>query len=193
MQSAAQDFDLSEKAFKKLAKNEQLAYLINAYNYYTIQLIISNYPTKSIKDLGSTFSSPWSKDFIQLFKKGDKISLDDIEHKMIRKNFDEPRIHFAVVCASIGCPPLRNEAFIASKIQDQLQDQAEQFLKDTTKNLIKGDELHLSKIFKWYGDDFNKTYGGYIPFVQKLLKTKYSDVEWLDYDWNLNDGTCSAK
>ena len=186
MKTAKKNFDLTHTQFKKLPENERLAYLINAYNYYTIELILNHYPTKSIRDL----KKPWKRKFISLFTDGVVVSLDEIEHEWIRKNFDEPRIHFAVVCASIGCPELRNEAFTASMLHKQLDEQALAFLMDKSKNRIEDDELMLSKIFKWYGDDFKNKYGGYIPYVQKILKTKHDDVEWLDYDWNLNEQQC---
>ncbi|MGL1937380.1 MAG: DUF547 domain-containing protein [Fibrobacterales bacterium] len=190
LDKAASNFDLTKKAFQSLPDPEKLAYLINVYNYYTLKLIVDNYPVKSIRDLGGVFSSPWSKEFITLFKGFNNFSLDDIEHKMIRKEFDEPRIHFAVVCASIGCPPLRDEAFTAQNLTQQLQSQAETFLNDTSKNYVKGNKLYLSKIFDWYGGDFNKQHGSYLSFIQKKLNTKNSDIEWLEYDWNLNSSTC---
>ncbi|MGL1903800.1 MAG: DUF547 domain-containing protein [Fibrobacterales bacterium] len=190
LDKAKPNFNLTQKEYHTLPDLEKLAYLINAYNFYTLKLIVDNYPVKSIKDLGGVFSSPWSKEFIPLFKGFNNVSLDDIEHKMIRKEFDEPRIHFAVVCASIGCPPLRNEAFTAQNLPQQLQSQAVTFLKDPSKNYIKGTKLYLSKIFDWYGSDFDKQHGSYLKFIQNILDTKHNDIEWLDYDWNLNSGTC---
>ena len=130
---------VSKKEFNNFSKQEQLAFWINAYNAYTVKLIVKNYPVKSIKDIGSFFSSPWSKDFITLL--GKKMSLDDIEHETIRKDFKEPRIHFAVNCASIGCPSLYQEAFVASRIDKQLEVATKLFLNNKNKNKIKKDRI----------------------------------------------------
>ena len=123
---------VSIKDFQLFSPNQRLAFLINAYNAYTIKLVVENYPIKSIKDIGGIFSSPWKKEFIPLF--GENKSLDNIEHELIRKNFKEARIHFALVCASIGCPSLRNEAFVAEKLNEQLDDSAKKFLNDPQRN-----------------------------------------------------------
>jgi len=195
---------VSEPEFKKWAPNEQRAFLINAYNAYTVDLVVSKYPNiKSIKDLGSLFRSPWSKAFFVLL--GEKRSLDDVEHKLLRgsKNFDEPRIHFAANCASIGCPALRPEAFKASILDAQLEDQTKRFLSDRTRNRFEKskDTLLLSSIFKWYGDDFGKgknsknlheflaRYAGSLGMTNSekaRLANKQINIEFLEYDWSLN-------
>lgn len=175
---------VDKKDFKSWNENQKLAFWINAYNAYTIKLILKNYPVKSIKDIGSLFSSPWSKEFIKLL--GKEMSLDDIEHGTIRKNFKEPRIHFAVNCASLGCPSLLQEAFVASKLDSQLSKAEDHFLNNKKKNQLKGNVLYLSKIFDWYGDDF-QIYGGPKKYFEKKFEFKASDVEYLDYDWNLNE------
>lgn len=179
---------VSEEKFKKFSKKEQLAFWINAYNAYTIQIVIKNYPIKSIKNIGSFFSSVWSQDFISLM--GKKISLDDIEHETIRKQFKEPRIHFAVNCASMGCPSLLQEAFVSFRLDDQLDEAAANFLNNKAKNYYNKKEktLYLSKIFKWYGADFNAKYGGYMNYlVKQKLAPKSAAIEWLNYDWDLNE------
>ncbi|MDC1175377.1 DUF547 domain-containing protein, partial [Bacteriovoracaceae bacterium] len=121
---------------------------------------------------------------------GKKVTLDNIEHDMIRKDFDEPRIHFAVNCASIGCPSLLSEAFTFNQIEQQLEKATKLFLNDKSKNYIKDNKIYLSKIFKWYGEDFNSKHGSFINFVSKYLKTinpkKNNDVEWTSYNWDLN-------
>ena len=104
---------VSQEDFDHFSENEKLAFLINAYNAFTVKLIVDHYPVKSIKDIGSFLSSPWKKKFFRLL--GKERHLDNIEHDMIRKQFNEPRIHFAVNCASIGCPALQDEAFVASR------------------------------------------------------------------------------
>jgi hypothetical protein len=117
------------------------------------------------------------------------MSLDNIEHDTIRKKFNEPRIHFAVNCASIGCPSLLQEAFVAENLENQLNMAAKNFLQNKSKNYVKANTLHLSKIFKWYGGDFDKKYGGFKSYIIKSLNLSGNDydVEFNEYDWNLNE------
>ncbi|MDF1764466.1 MAG: DUF547 domain-containing protein [Oleibacter sp.] len=194
--------------FDSWPKDKQLAFLINAYNAATVSLILTKYPdVTSIKDLGSFFSSPWSKSFVSLL--GEKRTLDDIEHSFIRgsgvypKGFQEPRIHFAVNCASIGCPALRNEAYEGGKLEQQLESQTQQFLADKSRNRVENKTVYLSSIFKWYRDDFAAGWKGteslneflllyasslkLNPEQQKSLASGDMDIEFLDYDWRLND------
>lgn len=189
--------------FDKLNPSDQLALLINAYNAWTVKLILSAWPDlESIKDLGSFFSSPWSKEFVSLL--GKTRTLDDIEHKLIRGSgrYNDPRIHFAVNCASIGCPALRAEAYTGDKLDQQLDEQTALFLKDRSRNRVDGDVVKLSPIFKWYREDFEKGWHGYNRFEDFLLthakdlelsntmvtklKNGDADIEFLDYDWHLN-------
>lgn len=184
---------LKKAEFKSFSKTQKLAFWINAYNAYTLDIVVRNYPLKSIKDIsnGGLFSSfvktgPWKIKFISQF--GKKISLDNIEHDIIRKKFMEPRIHFAVNCASIGCPSLLPEAFVASRLESQLEKAAHNFLSNKKKNFVKNGKLFLSKIFSWYGDDFNKKFGSYNNYVTKFYKVdKKADVDFNDYDWKLNE------
>lgn len=189
--------DLSQDEFSRFSQNEKLAFLINAYNAFTVKLIVDHYPINSIKDIGSRLSGPWSKKFFRLL--GEVRHLDNIEHDMIRKQFNEPRIHFAVNCASVGCPALRNEAFTASPIDKQLEDASVSFLTDKSRNRYnpKAKRLELSSIFKWYGSDFPKKYGSLEAFLapritsnpehQKIIQNKEADTSFLDYDWSLNE------
>lgn len=177
---------VSEDEFESFQRDERLAFLINAYNAFTLKLILDHYPVESIKDIGSFFSSPWKKKFFTLF--GKKSWLDQIEHEWIRPVFKEPRIHFAVNCASMGCPSLANEAFVAGKLNDQLDFVTRQFLKNRNRNYpdLKKERLYLSKIFKWYKKDFN----GVSTFVSQYLnlpEPKGLEVRYLDYDWKLNE------
>jgi len=188
---------VAQSEFNRFSESEKLAFLINAYNAFTVKLIVDHYPVKSIKDIGSVFSSPWKKKFFRLF--GEERHLDNIEHDMIRKSFNEPRIHFAVVCASIGCPALRNEAFVAANIEKQLEAAAQNFLTDKSRNryLPESKKLELSSIFKWYGSDFPKKYGSLESFLaprltsnpehQSIIREKKAVVSYLDYDWSLNE------
>ena len=196
--------EVGQKEFDRWNKQEQLAFLINAYNAWTIELILTTYPNlESIKDLGSLFSSPWSKSFIPLL--GKTRSLDDIEHGLIRGSgrYNDPRIHFAVNCASIGCPALRAEAYVSENLDQQLEEQIKVFLSDRSRNRINGGVLEFSSIFKWYREDFEKGWLGLDSltelFVQhadnlglstsdvKRLQTGQIGIEFLDYDWRLND------
>jgi hypothetical protein len=177
---------------KNWTKEEQLAYWINAYNAYTVKLIIDNYPLKSIQDLHPTLKVPgvntvWHKKFFKIG--GQDASLDEIEHKILRKEFNEPRIHFAINCASFSCPPLRNEAFIATKLEKQLDEMAKAFINDPKRNKITSDKAELSQIFNWFKGDFTKK-GSLIDFLNKYSKTKIkanAKINYMDYDWSLNE------
>jgi hypothetical protein len=176
----------------KWSKNEQMAYWINAYNAYTIRLILDNYPVKSIKDIGPKnqipfVNTPWAKKFFSIG--GTKTSLDNIEHGTLRKKYNDPRIHFALVCASISCPRLRNEAYTAAKLDAQLEDQGRDFLNDPTKNKPGKDKAQLSNYFNWYKGDWKQNGQSVVKWVNKYSTTKITDntdVSFLDYNWNLN-------
>lgn len=175
------------------SKAEQLAYWINAYNAYTIQLILNHYPVKSIKDIGSKIkipfvNTPWDIKFIKIGN--ETYDLNNIEHGIIRKQFNEPRIHFALVCAAKSCPRLRNEAFEASRLNAQLDDQAVDFLNSPGKNSITPKQASLSKILDWYGGDFKKQGLSVKDVVNKYSKTKITDdtkISYQTYDWSLNE------
>jgi len=189
--------EVSTSTFQEWSKSQQLAFLINAYNAWTVELILTEYPNlESIKDLGSFFSSPWQQDFIPLLDK--TRSLDNIEQDLIRANFQEPRIHFAVNCASIGCPALRAEAYQSDQLEAQLADATNLFLSDSSRNRLQGDALRISKIFKWYQDDFEhqQTLAQFLvkhaPALklteqqQQAVLSDNIEIEYLDYNWSLN-------
>ncbi|SDS20947.1 DUF547 domain-containing protein [Winogradskyella sediminis] len=163
-------------------KNEKLAYWINAYNALTVDLILRNYPVKSIKDI----KDPWDQ---RLWQFGDTWqNLNDIEHKILRE-MNEPRIHFAIVCASISCPKLQNEAFTASNLETQLTKATKEFLNDASKNEISEDHIKLSKIFKWFKKDFEHD-GDLIDFLNQYSDVKISHAakkSFKDYNWDLNN------
>lgn len=175
------------------SKKEQMAYWINAYNAYTIRLILNHYPVKSIKDIGSKIkipfvTTPWAAKFITIGN--EKMSLDNIEHGTLRKQFDDPRIHFALVCASISCPRLRNEAFTADKLDAQLDDQGSDFLNNPAKNKLAKDKAQLSRYFDWYKGDWNDNGQSVVKWVNRYANTKIdanTKVSYLDYNWNLNE------
>ncbi len=176
---------------KSWTKDEQLAYWINAYNAYTVKLITKHYPVQSIKDIkrGIVFvSTVWDINFINIGTAN--YSLNNIEHGIIRKKFSDPRIHFAVNCASVSCPALRNEAFEANTLDQQMEEQSRRFLSDAAKNKITPTEIKISKIFTWFGGDFKKGgYKGVVDFISKHSTVNLNPAvkkSYLDYDWGLN-------
>lgn len=196
--------EVSEETFEQWSPEAQLAFLINAYNAFTVELILTRYPDlESIKDLGSLFRSPWKQAFFTLL--GEPRSLDDVEHGLIRGSgrYNEPRIHFGVNCASIGCPALRPEAYVGAQLEAQLEDQARRFLSDRSRNRLEGDELQVSSIFKWFREDFESGWResrrladflalyadslGLSEADQARLKAGDVDIDFLTYDWGLND------
>jgi hypothetical protein len=193
-------------SFDGWTKPQQMAFLINAYNAYTIELILTRYPDlKSIKDIGSFLASPWKQKVAPLL--GTTMTLDGIEHDTLRKRgaYDDPRIHFAVNCASIGCPMLREEAFVGDRLDAQLDEQALRFLSDRTRNRYSAGagKLEVSKIFDWYAEDFKLGHKGIAsleayfakyadqlaeaPADRDAVRAQKVAIAHLDYDWNLND------
>lgn len=195
---------VTEREFEQWTSDTQLAFLINAYNAWTVELILTAYPdVSSIRDLGSLFRSPWKRTFIPLL--GQERSLDEIEHEMIRGSgrYNEPRIHFAVNCASIGCPALLPEAFEAETLEEQLDSATRAFLSDDSRNRWSGGQVEVSSIFRWYRDDFAAGWQGTerlgaflalyadelgVPADQReRLAAEQVSIRFLDYDWALND------
>jgi hypothetical protein len=172
------------------SQNEQKAYWINAYNAFTVSLILQKYPVKSIKDIAGKIykiNTPWDIKFINIG--GKKYDLNNIEHGILRKKFDDPRIHFALVCAAMSCPRLRNEAYTGAKLDAQLEDAGKEFLNDKSKNNITAASAELSKYFSWYKSDFTKN-GSLADFINKYSQTKITantKISSLNYNWSLNE------
>lgn len=174
------------------SETAQIAYWINVYNAFTVKLIVMHYPLESIKDIGSVIqipfiNSPWDVKFIEI--NGKKLDLNNVEHSILRKKFNEPRIHFAINCASFSCPQLRREAFVATKLNEQLNEQAIDFVNDPQRNIISKESAELSKIFDWFKSDFTKE-SSLVTFLNKYSKRKLEEgakISFLDYDWSLND------
>lgn len=186
-------------------ENEQLAFWINAYNAFTLKIICDNYPVKSINDLhfgglivGTvTKKTVWHKKFIVI--NGEKMSLDHIEHDIVRPVFGDPRAHFGLVCASVSCPPLRSEAFEGAALDAQLDEQARIFFSQRDKNYfdLEKKKAYLSKILDWFSKDFGKNDEEILLFVSRYLEPELADAikqrpdEWdikhTDYDWDLNE------
>ena len=187
---------VSLKSYNKWNNNEKKTFLINAYNAFTIKVIVHHYPVESIKDIGSIFTNTWKKEFSFLnLLNGTIKTLDQIEHDTLRKNFKDYRIHAAVNCASISCPVLRQQAYTAKQLDFELDEQMTKWLSDPSKNqfILNKNLMILSKIFSWYEDDFFKQdnllniINKYGPKAAKLLVRRDYKIEYMDYNWKLNE------
>ena len=170
------------------SKNETMAYWINAYNAYTVQLMVKNYPLKSIMDLKYNGKSAWDYKWIKIGT--ETLSLNDIEHVKLRKKYKDARIHFAVNCASFSCPVLLNSAYIATKLEAQLEAQAILFINDPKRNQISASSAKVSQLFEWYQDDFTTGGKTVIDYLNKYSKTKIkagTNIGYMNYNWNLNE------
>ena len=204
---------VTQADFNAWSKAQQMAFLINAYNAYTIEKILTRYPgLKSIWDFGKVFGNPFKDKFFTLL--GREFSLDMIEHETLRKPgaYDEPRIHFAVNCASVGCPMLREEPYAAARLDTQLEEQTRRFLSDRSRNRYNAQDnaLEVSEIFKWFSTDWSSGYRGFdgkspamqsreqffakyaalladTPPQQQAIAERKAAIRHLDYDWTLND------
>jgi hypothetical protein len=207
---------LPRSRYEKWDEQARMAFWINAYNGLTLKAIIDNYPIKASfwrsrlypKNSIRQISGVW--DGIEFAVMGRKLTLEHIEHKILRAQFNEPKIHVALVCAALGCPVLRNEPYVGSQLEEQLDDQARQFLGDRRKFRIdrSRDVVYLSPIFKWFGKDFVRTYAlaerlgrhdgqtsavlnfvtGYLDETDmRYVRAGSFKVKYLDYDWSLNE------
>ena len=185
---------VEKSEFNGWKQEERLAYLINLYNAVTLALVLEHYPVESIREIRSFLKGPWKQPVVPLF--GKKKTLDYLEHKVMRKKYADPRIHFALVCAALGCPALRSEPYSPYKLEGQLEDQGRIFLRDTDKNYVdhRTQTLYLSPIFKWFKSDF-KSVGGVQTFVAPyfdkkgriFLRTAEYKIHYTRYNWRLND------
>lgn len=186
---------VSPKGFSQWSEPEQIAFLCNLYNAATLELIIDHYPVESIRKIWAPWKNPWKQEVVRLF--GNKVTLDHVEHDLLRKDYKEARIHFALVCAARSCPPLRGQPYLPDRLDEQLEDQGRIFLNTPSKNRVdlESRTLYLSKIFKWFSEDFEGTSGSVLAFVRPYFPEGISsqledggfDVKYLDYDWTLND------
>lgn len=162
------------------------AFWVNAYNAYTIKIILDNYPLKSILNIKKKGKDAWNIPFAKVG--GETYTLNYIEHKILRKNFNDPKIHVAVNCASGSCPQLGNYAFTEANYESKTDELMKKFINDTKRNKISEKKIQLSKIFEWFKGDFTKR-GSLIAFLNKYSNTKIdakAGVSFLKYDWNLN-------
>lgn len=184
--------ELAAQDPKQLSRDARYAFYINAYNAWTVKLILGAYPgIKSIKELGGLFKTPWEKPIVRIGSQ--TFTLDEIEHKMLRPQFKDPRIHFVVNCASKSCPPLRSEPYAAGKLDAQLDDATRSFLNNPANYRLEGANFYVSLLFKWYREDFNNdVIGFYLNYASEDLKAEIEaagpalSVKYLDYDWGLN-------
>jgi Protein of unknown function, DUF547 len=184
---------LADAPFDALGRDAKLGLLINAYNAFTLRLILDHYPVDSIKDIPS--AERWEA--VRWNVAGGTWSLDQIEHQLIRGNFREPRIHFALVCAAVGCPPLRNEAYVGERIDEQLESQTVYtHSHDRWLRYEPGaDTIGLTSLYDWYGGDFVQVAGSVLAFVarydedlaRELAAGHEPKIRFLDYDWSLNE------
>jgi len=207
-QFVARASGLDPKVFKNWSRSEQMAFWINTYNALTLKAIIDHYPVESIKDIGNLIQSVWDK--LKFNVMGRTITLNEIEHGILRVEFSEPRIHMAINCASIGCPPLLNEPFTAAALEEQFDRSTIAFISNDSKFRIDRDKkrVHLSPILKWFGEDFVEKYAARLSraklnskenaalnFVmsyagetdENFLRKEKFKLKWLDYDWGLNE------
>lgn len=184
---------LATAPFDELGRDERLALLINAYNAFTLRLILDHYPLESIKDIPA--EQRW--DAVRWDLAGQIVSLNQIEHELVRPNFREPRVHFALVCAAIGCPPLRTEAYTGEQLEEQLEGQAlYSHSHDRWMHYRPGaDIVELTSLYSWYGGDFEQVADSIVDFAARYNEDLRRDlaaghepsVQFLDYDWSLNE------
>lgn len=184
---------LADAPIDEMGRDERLAFLIDAYNAFTLRLILENYPLDSIKSIPA--DQRWNAVRWQL--PAGTFSLDQIEHQLIRPNFREPRVHFTLVCAAVGCPILRREAYTGARLEEQLEDQAR--FTNTSERWVRyteGDEvIQLTRLYDWYGNDFEQVAGSVLAFVARYRDGLAADlaaghtprIEFLEYDWALNE------
>ncbi len=188
LQKAELEFtSISRAGLSGRSRNSQIAYYINLYNLYTIDLIVRHLPLATgIRDI----SDPWSVKFVPLA--GDTVTLDNIETDILRKRFKDPRIHFAIVCASKSCPVLQSTPYNGDSLDAQLRRAARAFLADTARNRFALHSMNVSKIFEWYGDDFKKPFGSFSLFIAAVLGLPVGpEIHFNEYDWSLNNvDTC---
>ena len=192
---------VGEGEFKGWTRPQQMAFLINAYNAFAVEKILTRYPDiRSIWDFGKLFGNPFKDEFFSLL--GHKASLDWIEHDTLRKSYRDPRLQYALNCASVGCPMLREEAYVAARLEGQLEEQARRFLADRSRNRFRDGKLEVSRIFDWYKGDFEpreRYFARYAalfsddPEARKIIADGKAALSFLEYDWSLNNFRSSSR
>ena len=189
---------VTEKQLDTWSKPQRMAFLINAYNAFAVEKVLTRYPgIGSIWDFGKVFGNPFRDEFFRLL--GARTSLDGIEHGILRKRYGEARVHYALNCASVGCPMLREEAYAGARLESQLEEQALRFLSDRSRNRYRDGRLEVSKIFDWYKEDFEPReqyfarYAKVLGMPEGLGSSSPPRLAFLDYDWSLNDSRSSSR
>jgi hypothetical protein len=185
---------VGQAEFDAWSRAEQIAFLVNAYNAHTVEKVLTRYPDlRSIWDFGRFFGNPFRDRFFVLL--GAQRSLDEVEHEILRKRYREPRVHYAVNCASISCPMLREEAYVGARLEAQLEEQAVRFLSDRTRNRWHDGRLEVSKIFDWFKEDFEPRDAYFMRYAALLGVPEGTRpaLAFLDYDWSLNDSRSSSR
>tara|TARA_R110002020_G_scaffold168802_1_gene357758 strand:- start:152 stop:832 length:681 start_codon:yes stop_codon:yes gene_type:complete len=183
--------ELSQTDISEFSREQILAYWFNLYNAQTLDLILDNYPIKSIRKIGF-LTGPWDKDILTV--RGQEMSLNKIEHDIVRKTYDEPRVHFAFNCASIGCPNLKKTAWEAQTLDADLTQAAKDYISSPRGVRIEDNgDITVSSIFKWYKEDFGQSEADIIAYLatyaegdKKAALEQASEIEDYDYDWSLN-------
>ena len=189
--------ELAAKKISEFDRPEQLAYWINLYNALTVKLVLDHYPVESIRDIdtspGLFADGPWGEKLVTV--EGETLSLDDIEHRIVRPIWRDPRIHYAVNCASLGCPDLRRQAFTGAGLEAMLEQAARDFIGHPRGVRVSGERVYVSAIYDWFEEDFGggdgvlahiKRYAS--PDLARSLLRVYRRIE-MEYDWSLNDGS----
>jgi hypothetical protein len=169
------------------SKDRKKAFWINVYNAYTLQIVLENYPVKSIRNIKKSGKTAWRIPFVKVGNQ--TYTLDDLEHEILRKKHKDPRIHVAVNCASISCPKLLNVAFTEENLDTKLENLMIGFVNDTTRNKISNEKVKISKIFSWFKEDFTEK-GSIIEYLNQYSETpihKNAQIRYKTYDWNLNE------
>jgi hypothetical protein len=192
---------VGEGEFKGWTRPQQMAFLINAYNAFAVEKILTRYPEiRSIWDFGKLVGNPFKDQFFSLL--GRKASLDWIEHDTLRPRYRDARVHYALNCASVGCPMLREEAYVAARLAGQLEEQARRFLADRSRNRFRDGRLEVSSIFDWYKGDFEpreRYFARYAallsddPQAREIIASGNAALSFLEYDWSLNAFRSSSR
>ncbi len=180
----------------KLSRREQFAYWVNLYNAVTVALILKHYPVDSIRDIdispGFFSDGPWGAKLVEVG--GVKLSLDNIEHDILRVNWHDPRVHYAVNCASVGCPNLARDAYTGKRLDEQLDAAARAYIASPRGVHFDGGRLTVSKIYRWYDEDFGNAEPGVITHISEYAEGEtaerlagLSSIDDYEYDWSLND------
>jgi len=172
----------------RMEEDARLAWWIDLYNALTLRLVLDHYPVASIREIDGPDGSPWRRKLVTV--EGRELTLDEIENGIIRPEFRDPRVHFALYCAARSCPPLRPEAFVADRLDEQLEEQTDRFLRDPQRNGVDADgHLVLSRLFEWYAEDFEAAGGSVVGWVRSRLEgvPEGAEIEYREYDWALGE------